>query len=259
MQLDRRRSALVVEQDSIVHTQTGTMNFHVNLVIIPLVMHHLVKCVPLDTSVHFRIKLSETSVQMEHIPWVLRSSVRSVSQAASVLQSLKALLFVDQDISVNGMLQCAGCVRLGNSVPILHLLSLVLQGIIPALDRFSVYLARGDLGAKKDRRLTAPLKMCVQKVDGVMDGHFSPAHLELITLLMVHNHRKPAGHVHQVTSVRTVAQLITDPLSVEWDITVLWGLNFETSSPAHQVHTTPTSTRLLAPSHVYPAPLVITV
>lgn len=70
--------------------------------------------------IYFLYSFLETSVQMEHIPWVLRSSVRSVSQAASVLQSLKALLFVDQDISVNGMLQCAGCVRLGSSVLILH-------------------------------------------------------------------------------------------------------------------------------------------
>lgn len=100
--------------------------------------------------------------------------------------------------------------------------------------------------------------MCVLRVDGVMDGHFSPAHQELITLLMVHNLRKPARRVHWATSVRTVAQSTTNHMSVQQGITVPWELNFKISSLALRAHTTLMSTSHPALWLAYLVVLVIT-
>lgn len=67
MQLKGRRSVQHAQLDSIVLTQIRWRSFLANWVIIPLAMHQLVKCALLGMNAPFRIKLSETFVQMEHI------------------------------------------------------------------------------------------------------------------------------------------------------------------------------------------------
>ena len=59
--------------------------------------------------------MTGTYVQMEHILWGLRLSVRPVSQEASAHQYQKVPLFANKDTSVKEMQRSASCVRLANN------------------------------------------------------------------------------------------------------------------------------------------------
>jgi len=136
------------------------------------------------------------------------------------------------------MQKTASCVRLASNALIQHLPRHVLQGIIPTLDGYSAYLAEGDLDARKDQPRIAQLKMCVQKVAGVMAEHFSHVHQERITALMGPNLRKPVRPAPWVTTVKTVGQSVLKHLFVQQAITAPLEQNSPINSLALLAHTT---------------------
>lgn len=136
------------------------------------------------------------------------------------------------------MQKTASCVRLAINVLIQHLLSHVLQGFTPTLAGYNVYLAKGDLDVKKGQPLIAHLKMCAQKVAGVMAELFSRAHQERITVLMGPNLRKPARPVPWVTTVKTAAQSVLTHLFVQQAITAPLEQNSLINSLVLLAHTT---------------------